>query len=67
MLILIDCVVKQLLITCMNLGDNLIEKCRVFFFNLYLSTEFIIGYHDPGNIDTWHKRLEYHDVDLESV
>ncbi|KAH0826853.1 hypothetical protein J3R83DRAFT_4389 [Lanmaoa asiatica] len=67
MLVLMDCVVEQLLITCMDLGDNLTEKCRVFSFDLYLSTEFIVGYHDPCHVDAWRKRPEHRDIDLESM
>lgn len=67
MLLLMDMVIEQLLLSCFNLGTDLKEDSRVLFFDMYLTTEFVVGFHDPGSVDAWRIRPENRHLDLERI
>lgn len=66
-LVMMDSVVEQLLLGCIALGHELSEHSRFYLFDLYLTTEFVVGYHDPGRVDAWRKNPHNRDLDLERI
>lgn len=67
MLVLMDKVVEQLLLGCIALGDDLAEDSRFRYFDFYLATEMIVGYHDPLTVDVWRSKAEHRELDLERI
>ena len=67
MLVMLDTVVEQLLLRCIALGEHLTPDCRVNWFDFYLTTEFVVGYHDPPTVEGWRRRPENRDLDLERI
>lgn len=67
MLVLMDTVIEQLLLGCLRLGLNLKEDSRIPLFDMYLATEFVVGFHDPTHVNAWRIRPENVRLDLESM
>lgn len=66
-LVLLDTVVEQLLLGCKGLGEHLSETTRIHYFDLYLTTEFVVGSHDPKNVEAWRREEAHTDLDLERI
>lgn len=67
MLVLMDAVVEQLLLGCIALGKDLSEDSRIDYFDYYLTTEFVVGRHQPPIVEEWRRKVENRDLDLERI
>jgi hypothetical protein len=67
MLVMLDTVLEQLVLTCEALGDDVDPDTRVPYFDAYLVTEFIVGRHDPRSVDAWRENPDHTDLDLERI
>ena len=67
LLILLDTVLEQLVMSCANLDVDMHPGTRIAFFDDYLVTEYIVGRHDPASVDAWRRNPDNVDLDLESI
>ncbi|KAG9308765.1 hypothetical protein JVU11DRAFT_11557 [Chiua virens] len=68
MVVMFDTILEQLVYPCFQLPDRELEVNQRFpLFDLYLSTEFVVGYHDPKSVDVWRKRAGNTTKDLERM
>lgn len=56
MLVMLDTALEQIILCCLQVGDGQLEVDQRFpLFDIYLTTEFVIGHHDPKSVDLWCK------------
>lgn len=67
MVIMMDTVVEQLHMQCQGCGKNVPHDLRCTLFDIYLTTEFIVGRHDGHSVDQWRRAPENIDRDLEQI
>lgn len=67
MLVLMDTVVEQLLLGCVAKGKELSSDSRFPLFDFYLTTEFVVGHHDPPTVEAWRRKPENRHLDLERI
>ena len=56
MLVMLDTALEQIIFCCLQTEDGQLEVDQRFpLFDIYLTTEFVIGHHDPKSVDLWCK------------
>ncbi|KAF8833934.1 hypothetical protein BDN67DRAFT_985693 [Paxillus ammoniavirescens] len=66
MLVMLDTVLEQLLLRCKQ-HPRLTHDFCVPAFDQYLVTEFVVGFHNPIQVEDWHNHPENRDRDLEQI
>ncbi|KAF9232094.1 hypothetical protein BU15DRAFT_67768 [Melanogaster broomeanus] len=67
MVVMMDTVVEQLIMGCMEKGQELVPELRCQYFDDYLVTEFIVGRHDPESVEAWRRKPVNRIYDLEWI
>lgn len=67
MLVMLDTVLEQLVVTCEKRTNGMDPNMRVPYFDDYLVTEYIVGRHDHQSVDAWRRNQDNVDLDLERI
>ncbi|KAF9235429.1 hypothetical protein BU15DRAFT_64876 [Melanogaster broomeanus] len=67
MVVMMDTVVEQLIMGCMEKGQELDPELRCQYFDDYLVTEFVVGRHDPESVEAWRRKPVNRIYDLEWI